>query len=92
MNNTKLVRVSFAYKYLPVTAVVAILGWIINCMTGNAAFPKPPIPLVPPVPPDPTQPVDMTTRMNNLDAGRQELGGWRDHPDRPQESRAGVRV
>ena len=75
MNNTKLVRVSFAYKYLPVTAVVAVLGWIITCMTGNAAFPKPPIPLVPPVPPDPTQPLDLTTRMNNLDAAAKNAVG-----------------
>ena len=75
MNNTKLVRVSFVYKYLPVTAVVAVLGWIITCMTGNAAFPKPPIPLVPPVPPDPTQPLDMTTRMNNLDAAAKNAVG-----------------
>jgi hypothetical protein len=75
MNNTKLVRVSFAYKYLPVFAVVAVIGWIIKCMTGNAAFPKPPIPLVPPVPPDPTQPVDMTTRMNNLDAAAKNAVG-----------------
>ena len=75
MNNKKLVRVSFAYKYLPVTAVVAVLGWIITCMTGNKAFPKPPIPLVPPVPPDPTQPLDMTTRMNNLDAAAKNAVG-----------------
>lgn len=46
--------------------VLAILGWVIKCMTGNAAFPKPPIPLVPAVPPDPDAPVDMTTRMNVL--------------------------
>jgi hypothetical protein len=44
-------------------------------MTGNAAFPKPPIPLAPPVPPDPTQPVDMTTRMNNLDAAAKNAVG-----------------
>jgi hypothetical protein len=75
MNNTKLVRVSFVYKYLSATAVVAVLGWIIACMKGNAAFPKPPIPLVPPVPPDPTQPVDMTTRMNNLDAAAKNAVG-----------------
>lgn len=75
MNNAKLVRVSFAYKYLPVTAVVAVLGWIITCMKDNTAFPKPPIPLVPPVPPDPTQPLDMTTRMNNLDAAAKNAVG-----------------
>ncbi len=46
----------------------AFIGWIISCMTGNAAFPKPPMPLVPPVPPDPTVPVDMTTRKASLDA------------------------
>jgi hypothetical protein len=46
--------------------VVAFLGWIIKCMTGNAAFPNPPVSLVPPVPPDPTKPVDMTTRLNAL--------------------------
>ena len=76
MNNTKLVRVSFVYKYLSVTAVVAVMGWIISCMLGNKAFPKPPIPLVPAVPPDPTQPLDMTTRMNNLDlAAKNAMGG-----------------
>jgi len=58
-----------------VSAVVAVIGWIIACMKGNAAFPKPPIPLVPPVPPDPTQPVDMTTRMNNLDAAAKNAVG-----------------
>jgi hypothetical protein len=48
--------------------VIAILTWIIKCMSGNAAFPKPPVPLVAAVPPDPTAPVDMTTRMNALAA------------------------
>jgi hypothetical protein len=66
MINKKINRVSLGYKLLPVTMVLALLGWIISCMKGNAAFPKPPIPLEPAVPPDPTQPVDMTTRMNNL--------------------------
>jgi len=66
MNNTKLNTVSLAYKKANPSMVVAILGWIIKCMTGNAAFPKPPIPLAPPVPPDPTAPVDLTTRMNTL--------------------------
>jgi hypothetical protein len=66
MLNVKVSRVSLGYKFQPVTVVVAILGWIIKCMTGNAAFPNPPVPLVPPVPPDPTKPVDMTTRMNAL--------------------------
>ena len=51
---------------MPAAMVLAILGWVIKCMTGNAAFPKPPIPLVPAVPPDPDAPVDMTTRMNVL--------------------------
>ena len=67
MNNAKLVRVSLGYKTQPAAMVVAVMGWVITCMTGNAAFLKPPIPLVPPVPLDPSQPLDMTTRMNNLD-------------------------
>ena len=66
MLNTKVSRVSLGYKFQPVTMVMAILGWIINCMTGNPAFPNPPVPLVPSVPPDPTKPVDMTTRLNAL--------------------------
>ncbi len=60
MLNNKVSRVSLNYKFQPVTVVVSILGWIIQCMTGNAVFPNPP------VPPDPTKPVDMTTRMNAL--------------------------
>ena len=76
MNNAKLVRVSLGYKTQPAAMVVAVMGWVINCMTGNAAFPKPPIPLVPPVPSDPSQPLDMTTRMNNLDqAVKNTVGG-----------------
>jgi hypothetical protein len=76
MNNTKLVRVSFSYKSMVVTTVVAVMGWIISCMTDNKAFPKPPIPLVPPEPPDPTQPLDMTTRMNNLaSTAKDAVGG-----------------
>jgi len=83
MNNTKLNTVSLAYKKANPSMVVAILGWIIKCMTGNAAFPKPPIPLAPPVPPDPTQRVDMTTRMislqtaisDSVDAGTAETAG-----------------
>ena len=67
MNNTKLVSVSLGYKKHSAPMVVAFMGWVITCLTGNAAFPKPPIPLVPPVPSDPSQPLDMTTRMNNLD-------------------------
>jgi hypothetical protein len=74
--NTKVNRVSMLYKYLPAAMVLAILGWVIKCMTGNAAFPKPPVPLVPPVPPDPTLPVDLTTRMNALDiAIKNAVGG-----------------
>ena len=74
--NTKLNRVSLAYKYMPAAMVLAVLGWVIKCMTGNAAFPKPPVPLVPPVPPDPDAPVDMTTRMNVLDAAiKNAVGG-----------------
>ena len=75
-SNTKLNRVSLAYKYMPVAMVVAIMGWVIKCMTNNQAFPKPPIPLVPPVPPDPSAPMDLTTRMNNLDAANKDaIGG-----------------
>jgi len=66
MLNTKVSRVSLGYKFQSVTIVMAILGWIIKCMTGNPAFPNPPVPLVPSVPPDPTKPVDMTTRLNAL--------------------------
>jgi hypothetical protein len=66
MLNTKISRVSLGYKLQPPTAVVAILGWIIKCMTGNKSFPNPPVPLVPPVPPDPDAPVDMTTRLTGL--------------------------
>jgi hypothetical protein len=68
MLNTKINRVSLGYKQQPPTAVVATLGWIIKCMTGNLSFPKPPVPLVPPVPPDPDAPVDMTTRLTGLQA------------------------
>src|ERR1039458_293161 len=67
MNNAKLVRVSLGYKTQPAAMVVAVTGLVITCMTGNASFLKPPIPLVPPVPLDPSQPLDLTTRMNNLD-------------------------
>ncbi len=74
--NAKLVTLSQAYKYMPAAMVLAILGWIIKCMTGNAAFPKPPVPLAPAVPPDPDAPVDMTTRMNVLDdAIKNAVGG-----------------
>ena len=74
--NIKLNRVSLAYKYMPAAMILALLGWVIKCMTGNAAFPKPPIPLVPAVPPDPDAPLDMTTRMNVLDdAIKNAVGG-----------------
>ena len=76
MNNEKLVSLSMGYKKQSPSMVVACLGWIITCMTGNAAFPKPPIPLVPAVPPDPSEPLDMTSRMNNLDvAVKNSVGG-----------------
>ena len=68
MNNQKVVRASLAYKTVPVQMASAFLGWNISCMTGNPAFPKPPVPIVPPVPPDPTAPVDLTTRKASLDA------------------------
>ncbi|HEY5040632.1 MAG TPA: hypothetical protein VIK53_01365 [Verrucomicrobiae bacterium] len=74
--NTKLVTLSQAYKYMPAAMVLSILGWVIKCMTGNAAFPQPPIPLVAAVPPDPDAPVDMTTRMNVLNAAiKNAVGG-----------------
>ena len=74
--NAKVVTLSQAYKNMPAAMVVALLGWVIKCMTGNAAFPKPPIPLVAAVPPDDTAPVDMTTRMNVLDqATKDAVGG-----------------
>jgi hypothetical protein len=56
--------------------VLAVLGWVIKCMTGNLSFPKPPVPLVPAVPPDPDAPVDLTTRMTVLDeATKNAVGG-----------------
>ena len=67
-NNKKVNRVSQAYKNMPATGVVAYMGWNISCMTGNMAFPKPPVPIVPPVPPDASAPVDMTTRQASLAA------------------------
>ena len=67
-NNKKVNRVSLAYKNMPATGVSAYMGWNISCMTGNAAFPKPPVPIVPPVPSDASAPVDMTTRKASLDA------------------------
>ena len=74
--NTKLNRVSLAYKTMPAAMVVAFMGWVITCLTNNLSFPKPPVPLVPPVPSDPNAPVDMTTRMNNLDATiKDAIGG-----------------
>jgi hypothetical protein len=68
MNNKNVVRASQTYKSVPVQMASAFMGWNISCMTGNTAFPKPPVPIVPPVPPDPTVPVDMTTRKASLDA------------------------
>jgi hypothetical protein len=59
--------VSLWYKKLPVEALPPCAGWIVSCMSSNAAFNKPPIPYVPPVPPDPTAPLDMTTRIANLE-------------------------
>ena len=73
--NTKLNRVSLAYKNTPAAMVVAFIGWIITCMVNNLSFPKPPIPLVPAVPPDPNAPLDMTTRMNNLQAAISDSRG-----------------
>ena len=74
--NAKVVTLSQAYKLMPAAMVVALLGWVIKCMKGNAAFPKPPIPLEAAVPPDPDAPVDMTTRMNVLDqATKDAVGG-----------------
>ncbi len=67
-NIQKVNRVSMFYKRLPVTGVAAYLGWNISCMTGNKAFPNPPVPIVPPVPPDQNAPVDMTTRQASLAA------------------------
>ena len=49
-------RVSLIHNRLPVEAVPPYAGWIISCMSLNAAFLKPPIPYLPPVPPDPTLP------------------------------------
>jgi len=60
---------------MPAAMVVAFLGWVITCMTNNLSFPKPPVPLAPPVPPDPNAPVDLTTRMNNLDAANKNAVG-----------------
>jgi len=34
---------------------------VITGLTGNTAFPTPPVPLIPPVPPDPKAPPDLTT-------------------------------
>jgi hypothetical protein len=67
-NNKKVNRVSLLYKRMPVTGVVAYLGWSNSCMNGNKAFPNPPVPIVPAVPPDLSAPVDMTTRKASLDA------------------------
>jgi hypothetical protein len=66
MAKAKLNRVSLSYKKQPASAVVAFMGWVIACMTNNASFPKPPIPIVPPVPADPNAPMDLTTRIGIL--------------------------
>jgi len=58
--------VSLAHKKMPAPMVASFIGWIISCMSGNTAFPEPPVPLVPPTKPDPDAPVDMTTRQNTL--------------------------
>ena len=68
MNNKNVVRASQTYKSVPVQMASAFMGWNISCMTGNKAFPNPPVPIVPPVPPDPDAPVDMTTRQASLAA------------------------
>lgn len=60
--------VSLGYKQLGGPMVSVFLGWIIACMTGNKAFPNPPVPLVAAVPPDPDAPMDLTTRKARLDA------------------------
>jgi hypothetical protein len=66
MKKQQVNTVSMAYKRLPAQAFPPLAGWIVTCMSGNAAFSKPPIPYVPVVPPDPTAPLDMTTRITNL--------------------------
>ena len=66
MKKQQVNTVSLAYKRLPVEAVPPCAAWVVTCMSGNAAFAKPPIPYVPPGPPDPTAPLDMTTRVTNL--------------------------
>jgi hypothetical protein len=66
MKKQQVNTVSMAYKRLPVEALPPCAGWIVLCMSGNAAFSKPPIPYAPPVPPDPTAPLDMKTRITNL--------------------------
>jgi hypothetical protein len=69
MKKQQINTVSLGYKRLPVEAIPTFAGWIITCMSGNAAFAKPPISYVPAVPPDPTDPLDMTTRVANLQTG-----------------------
>jgi len=64
----QVVSVSLTYKHVGAAMASVFLGWVIACLTGNKAFPKPPIPLVPAVPPDPDAPVDLTTRKARLDA------------------------
>jgi hypothetical protein len=68
--------VSLSYTKLPAPMLPGFMGWIGTCMTVNAAFPNPPIPLVPPVPADPTAPVDLRTRQTALQAAiAASLGG-----------------
>ena len=62
------VNASLTYKRTPPPMVSVFLAWIIACLTGNKAFPNPPIPLVAAVPPNPDAPVDLTTRKATLDA------------------------
>jgi hypothetical protein len=50
MKKQQVNTVSLAYKRLPVEAVPPCAAWVVTCMSGNAAFAKPPIPYVPPVP------------------------------------------
>ena len=71
--NQQVVRVNLGYKQASAPMASVFLGWIIACLTGNKAFPNPPIPLVPAITPtvaetDPAAPVDLTTRKANLDA------------------------
>lgn len=66
MNNKKVNRVSLLYKKMPAPMVVAFMGWVIQCMTDNPAFPEPPVLLVNDT--DPKDQTSMTARMNALQA------------------------